>query len=553
MVRNGTFYARIWVPTDVAPIYGKQLVVTSLRTKDLKTAKSRLARKSVEVEDAFDAIRLQRAADHDSTSLPGSVDRQRLLAVARKHAATACDREFVRRADLFSKATQYPSRFWRGEFGALPSPADFGHGDEDAYTYFDHLVAQGDLEKVLGFVNRFRLKMRIAELRSMRAIGNLAEFRELADNLSPALNPQDAVVLARLLIDEELAALQAVVAGEPYTGMGPAGADRDPPASNLPPAHSQMAEDLAQRETISLDNLFERWEAEMDPSASTLSSWRGIVRDLRNSVREKADDIALITPNDIIAWKDKLVRANKAPATISRGYLGCARALFRFALANRLVSTDPTQGIVVTRKAKPGTKMLGYTGEEVAHLLTLATEATEPWRKWLPWLAAATGSRIGEVAQLHGSHVFEQDGMHVVKIAPAVDGGSIKNAESERIVPLHPAIIEAGFLDFVRERGQGPLFYRRSSGDPKRKHASKGVANRLASWIRESGFSDPRKAPNHALRHWFKSEAARVGIPDSVADAIQGHSDASSAGRYRHIGLDVMAKALAQIELPPSR
>ncbi|TIQ18286.1 MAG: hypothetical protein E5X51_26365 [Mesorhizobium sp.] len=42
MTRSGTFYCRIWVPTNIAPIYGRQIVVRSLRTKDLKTAKSRL-------------------------------------------------------------------------------------------------------------------------------------------------------------------------------------------------------------------------------------------------------------------------------------------------------------------------------------------------------------------------------------------------------------------------------------------------------------------------------------------------------------------------------
>ncbi|WP_353817115.1 DUF6538 domain-containing protein [Mesorhizobium sp.] len=36
MTRSGTFYCRIWVPTDIAPIYGRQIVVRSLRTKDLK-------------------------------------------------------------------------------------------------------------------------------------------------------------------------------------------------------------------------------------------------------------------------------------------------------------------------------------------------------------------------------------------------------------------------------------------------------------------------------------------------------------------------------------
>jgi hypothetical protein len=39
MVRNGTFYCRMRAPRDLARIYGRQLVVIPLRTKDLTTAK----------------------------------------------------------------------------------------------------------------------------------------------------------------------------------------------------------------------------------------------------------------------------------------------------------------------------------------------------------------------------------------------------------------------------------------------------------------------------------------------------------------------------------
>jgi integrase len=555
MARSGTFYCRIWVPTDIAPIYGRQIVVRSLRTKDLKTARSRLARKSVELENRFDEIRAESAAvDGGAVTAPpdSRAIRARFSEIAREHAIAASDREFAQRAELFDQVTNTPDQFWRGDFGPLPTPADFGHGEQDAYTYFDHLVADGDLEKILGFVNRFRLGRRIKTLQSMRATGNLAEFVTIAESRIPGIMRSDAIALARLLVEHELDALCAIAEGHPDPSVADlrAGNIRHAENPEMPGLRSSSPTAPTAR-PVSLDELFERWEAETDPSASTLSSWRGILRDLKLSVGDKAADITRITTDDIVAWKDKLVKANKAAATISRGYLGCARALFRFAVANRLVALDPSQGIKVARKTKAGKKMLGYSGEEVARLLELASAAAEPWKKWLPWLAAATGSRIGEVAQLHGSHIFEEDGYQVVKITPAVDAGSIKNAESERTVPIHPALLSAGFLEFVRSKGNGPLFYGRSSGDPKRKHASKGVANRLASWIRKSGFSDPRKAPNHALRHWFKTEASRVGIPDSIADAIQGHADSSSSGVYRHIGLALMALALEKIDLPP--
>ncbi len=38
------------------------------------------------------------------------------------------------------------------------------------------------------------------------------------------------------------------------------------------------------------------------------------------------------------------------------------------------------------------------------------------------------------------------------------EAGSVKTASSERIVPLHPAIVDAGFLAFVRKVGRGPIF-----------------------------------------------------------------------------------------------
>ena len=113
-------------------------------------------------------------------------------------------------------------------------------------------------------------------------------------------------------------------------------------------------------DAVSLKQLFQKWEAETDPSASTLSSWRGIVRNLDSFLGPKANDIRAVHSADIVSWKDKLVREGKAAATISRGYLGCARALFRFAVANHFVESDPTGGIKVTRKAKAGTRMLGY-------------------------------------------------------------------------------------------------------------------------------------------------------------------------------------------------
>jgi hypothetical protein len=57
-------------------------------------------------------------------------------------------------------------------------------------------------------------------------------------------------------------------------------------------------------------------------------------------------------------------------------------------------------------------------------------------------------------------------------------------------VPLHEHIIEQGFLDFVRSRRDGPLFYnlRRDTtpDDPAKPKRARSVTvvNRLATWVR---------------------------------------------------------------------
>ena len=238
------------------------------------------------------------------------------------------------------------------------------------------------------------------------------------------------------------------------------------------------------------------------------------------------------------------------------GHLAAVKTLFNYGVRNRLLKRNAAEGLTTARKTPAGKRRLPYTDDEVARLLSLADRETRPSRRWLPWLTALSGARVGEVAQLWGNRVVEIDGIPVMKIAPAADGGTIKNVGSERDVPIHPAIIERGFLDFVGTKGGGPLFYR---GTPRKqpingrppKHASKGVANHLASWIREQGFRDPRKDPSHALRHWFKSKCLALGVQDSVVDAIQGHTlKGGAAATYRHISIRTMADAINRIPVP---
>ena len=330
----------------------------------------------------------------------------------------------------------------------------------------------------------------------------------------------------------------------------------DPAAAHFPVWKGITAKpSLTSPSGLTFDDLFARWQKEDKKAPSSLVSFRQHVTAFKDHLGH--NDPRRVTKADAIAWKDTLQARGLSATTINGSYLASIRTLYRFAKRNDLLSTDPIEGVKVQAKRKAGQGRLPYEDEEVAAILALADAETKPALRWIPWLLALTGARVGEIAQLWGNRVMTINGIHVIRIAPAEDGGTIKNAGSERDVPLHPAIIERGFLDFAKARPNGgPLFYgdTKANARPRKSetsgHASDGPINRVREWIREQGFVDKRKAPNHAFRHWFKSKCSDLDIQDSVADAIQGHTDQSAAAGYRKISLTKMAEAISKIPVP---
>lgn len=250
---------------------------------------------------------------------------------------------------------------------------------------------------------------------------------------------------------------------------------------------------------MSIQELFDHWRAEARPAPSTLTTWKAVIVSLRAHAQD--EQVARLTASQITSWKDKLVGQNYSAANINGTYLACVHALLAHGVRNGIVAQNAASGIGVKEKRIAGTGKLPYEDTEVAALLALAAEEKHPARRWIPLLAACSGARAGELAQLWAERVREIDGILAMELRPAEDGGTFKNPGSERVVPLHPLLVEAGFFDFAKTKGRGPLFYGRVTGRGER-HASKGTVNHLAGWIRKQpGFDNPRKAPNHALRH----------------------------------------------------
>jgi integrase len=129
------------------------------------------------------------------------------------------------------------------------------------------------------------------------------------------------------------------------------------------------------------------------------------------------------------------------------------------------------------------------------------------------------------------------------------EAGTVKS-NTARLVPLHPHLVEQGFLSAISGKGEGPLFYeparQRVEGDASR-HFKK-VGERLAQWVRKDvGITDPTLQPNHGWRHTFKTGAMVAGIPERIADYIQGHAPKSVGQAYGSVPLGTAAAEIGKL------
>ncbi len=327
----------------------------------------------------------------------------------------------------------------------------------------------------------------------------------------------------------------------------------DPDADRFPTAPSEdlrPPKDVASKSeaATSLWSVFERWRQETRPAASTLTTFRGHLKRAEKFFGHS--DMSRITLTDVVDWKNSLVA--EGLKNVGSGHLATLKSMYSYALSNGMVTQNPTVGVTVRQKPRTEAPRRAYTTAEVHRLLELARGEHRPFIRWLVWLTALSGARVSEPAQLWADCIRHDGNGWLMDLRPCPQGGSFKNRRP-RTVPLHSALVETGFLSFVESRKGGPLFYKsRKEWDAERRHPSKSIANKVAAWIREQGITDPRVGPTHSFRHWFKTEAQRVGNDITLIDAVTGHAPRTVGDTYLHPEPQTLRRVVESIKIPPN-
>ncbi|MEO6852358.1 MAG: DUF6538 domain-containing protein [Rhodoferax sp.] len=233
-------------------------------------------------------------------------------------------------------------------------------------------------------------------------------------------------------------------------------------------------------------------------------------------------------------------------------------ALWNSALDVGLVTVNPWAGMTI--KVRDSEKRSPFTAEQMGLLFgsSLFTEGrwdtvehVDPWDAYMGViLLLNSGARIGEIAQLECVDVQRVNGLDVIDIHGRA--GTVKTADSVRVVPLARMVIDLGFLEFVQARRDAgavkvfPSFHRGGKVPP---------GELFTEWMRHYrdavGLPAGRLEGAHKFRHTIRSKLAALHIGIETADALTGHATATGSGRgYTHIGLPGVFEAIERIVWP---
>jgi integrase len=294
--------------------------------------------------------------------------------------------------------------------------------------------------------------------------------------------------------------------------------------------------------------LLDDWAAERKPAANTLRTYRRTLRLIREAVG--VDDARKVDKATVTKFKKGRLAAGLNPGTVADDILA-AGAVFNWAVRNGLLPSNPFEGMAPRPTGRGEAPRDGYTDEDAQRILEAARKEAG-WRRWLPWLCAFTGCRISEAADLRRRDIRREGGVWIVDFVPTAARAG-KNADFQRMVPVHPALSAEGFLAYADGvPADGPLFPDiHADADGAR---SKSATSAHTRWLRGTvGITDPRKGPSHSWRHRMEDELRKVRALPEVQDAITGRKNQRNAGAGYGKGFRGMpAETLKDLERIPS-
>jgi len=239
-----------------------------------------------------------------------------------------------------------------------------------------------------------------------------------------------------------------------------------------------------------------------------------------------------IRRSDVEVWIKSMDAAGLAPGTIKTRYVN-VRSVFRAAVRDRVIGTDPTDTVRLPRRRRADAAMSIPTPDDVGLLMT----AAEGGFRTFVALCAFAGLRLGEAAAVQlGDVDFVGAALAVTRQVQRVNGGAIDvrapKYGSERVVYLANGLVDLlaqHVADFGTIGDEQWLFTGEGDQPPHQ--------NTVGYWwrktLRVAGLSDIKL---HDLRHFYASGLIAAGCDVVTVQRSLGHAKATTTlNTYAHL------------------
>jgi integrase len=159
-----------------------------------------------------------------------------------------------------------------------------------------------------------------------------------------------------------------------------------------------------------------------------------------------------------------------------------------------------------------------------------------------------TGMRLTEASQLYVNDILEENGIAYIRVDKLNPHQKLKNRSSKRKIPIHPKLIELGFLKYVnslKEQKIERVFHqlgvnKRGFGKPfGGKFRNQNFRN---EWLNEKELEKNGETKVfHCFRHNFLTELEDYATPHKYA-SLAGHKMGNY--KYVHPPLERLADAI---------
>jgi len=268
---------------------------------------------------------------------------------------------------------------------------------------------------------------------------------------------------------------------------------------------------------------------------------------------------------DVIAYRDHLLDVCKRDPKTVDTKITLLSAVFGAAIGDGKLPANPAARIRIP-KSKTKRKRLPFETRELQMIFN-SPIYTEGLRMkggkgeaavWLPLLSLFSGNREEELGQLRVWDVCCQNDIWYLNILETDEDNEadtkLKNSSSWRKLPLHPKVIEAGFLRYVerlKEAGYVRLFPELTPD--KYDIFTSSWSKWFHRYLRNRIKITSRLKVFHSTSHNFRDACREAGLDEEIADKLMGHkgsSDAAGRGYGKGFSLEKLKEAMDKITYP---